>query len=85
MNERIKLIDAVLLLGYRELAKDEQSVGVLRALLSEALPMLSQLRQREVLLMQLREAEAGSGERSDPASNQEIDEEIERLRKELVS
>jgi len=85
MSERIRLIDAILTLADRELAKEEQGLGTLRALLTECLPLLRELRRRDVLLARLRDAEAGSGERSDPASNADMDEEIARLRKEVLS
>lgn len=85
MNERLRLIDAILTLSELELAKEEQSVGVLRALMSESVELLRDMRRTESLLARLRHARAGNSERSDPASNADADEEIARLEREVLA
>jgi len=85
MNERIRLIDAIVTLAGLELKKQERSVGALGALLEESVPLLLALKRRELLLARMREAQAGASERSDPASNQDRDEEIARLTAEVLA
>lgn len=85
MNERLRLIDAILTLADAELAKEEQRVGVMRALLSESVELLRDMRRTESLLVRLRQARAGNSERSDPAANADSDEEIARLEQEVLA
>jgi len=59
MNERIRLIDAIVTLAGLELKKQERSVGALGALLEESVPLLLALKRRELLLARMREAQAG--------------------------
>ena len=81
-----KHIAAILTIADRELARNDwhDRVGVFHALLDQARPYLRQLRDRELGLDVLRRdlaiAESNASESSDPASNQENDEEIARLR-----
>ena len=85
MNDRIRLIDAIVTLAGVELKKQERSAGTLGALLEESVPLLLALKRRELLLARMREAQAGASERSDPASNQDRDEEIARLTAEVLA
>jgi len=81
-----KHLDAILTIADRELAREDwhDRGGVFRALLEQALPYLRQLRERahglDILRRELAIAEANASERSDPASNADVDEDIRRLR-----
>ena len=79
-------IESILRIADIEVAREDwhDRCGVFYALLSQSIPFLRRLRdieaRRESLREQLHEAERNASERSDPASNQENDEEIARLR-----
>ena len=89
-----KHIEAILTIADREMARPDwhDRCGVFRALLEQAMPFLREmsedLRDKETALALLRReleiAESNASERSDPASNADVDEEIRTLRSKIA-
>ena len=83
-------LDAILTIADRELARDDwhERGGAFRALIDQALPYLRHLRDRshrlDALRRELAIAEANASERSDPASNADVDDEIRTLRSKIA-
>ena len=90
----IRHIEAIVTLAEKELSPGEWShrAGVLSALLCESLPFLreysehlkSKAARLAVLRRELEIAESNATERSDPASNEENDAEVRRLREAIA-
>ncbi len=86
----IRHIEAIVTLAEKELSQGEWShrAGVLSALLRESIPFLREYAEilaakaagLAVLRRELEIAESNATERSDPASNEENDAEVRRLR-----
>jgi hypothetical protein len=79
-----KHIEAILTIAEREFDSEERRAGILSALLEESIPYLKRQLQAEKTLdfvrQQLAEAESNATERSDPASNEDLDDLIRTLR-----
>jgi len=92
----IRHIEAILTLADRELATPSEmagKAGIYFALLDQAVPFLRELLEVKkakaekiaAVRQQLAIAESNCSERSDPASNEENDAEVTRLRMALLS
>ena len=79
-----KHIEAIITIAEREFDSEERRAGILSALLEESIPYLKRQLQAEKTLdfvrQQLAEAESNATERSDPASNEDLDDLIRTLR-----
>jgi len=79
-----KHIEAILTIAEREMNSGEYRAGVLNALLEQSLPYLRRQLQAEktleIVRQQLAEAESNASERSDPASNADLDDLVRTLR-----
>ncbi|NDD77840.1 MAG: hypothetical protein EBZ43_10480 [Betaproteobacteria bacterium] len=93
MSGTVKHIEAIVTMAEREVSRaiSPERSGVYFALLEQALPYLRNLlgHERECderlrrLQSHLKVAEMSCGERSDPASNQDNDADVRRLRSEI--
>lgn len=90
----LRALNAIITLADRELSRDDwqDRSGALRVLLEESMPYLRGVADRlrethealAILRRELALAESGSGERSDPASNADRDEEVAILKAKIA-
>lgn len=90
----IRELDAIITLAEKETTRGDwhERGGAMHALLEAALPFLRKLRDAQIkkaaavaiLRQELAIAESNASERSDPASNADVDEEIRIIKAKLA-